>query len=314
MTAPRRVVVLGGGGFLGRHICCAFAEDGWDVLAVSRRGSAPPGTRSLALRPPCGPAVGLAQVLRSRRPDVVVNAAGAVWRGSEPEMTASNVALVEELLDALRAVGTGVRLVHLGSVHEHALRGLPPGGSPHEGAGPGVTLYARTKSLATRAVAAAAAEAAVAGVITRVANVLGPGAPPSSLLGNVTARLAAAARRGEECVLELPPLRTRRDFVDARDVAAAVVRTATAQVVGEILDIGRGELVRVADLVAELIRVSGVPTRVVPRVASGAGTAGHAQAGEYDDVATTAACLSLNWRPRYTLHESLTAMWQASVG
>lgn len=32
----RRAVVLGGGGFIGRHLCCRLAVEGWDVVSLSR--------------------------------------------------------------------------------------------------------------------------------------------------------------------------------------------------------------------------------------------------------------------------------------
>ncbi len=308
----KRVVVLGGSGFLGRHICEAFAHRDWEVLSLSRRRPGPAGVRSLTLRTTAGTRSALAEVLGAERPQAVVNAAGAVWRATEEEMTTSNVALVGELLEAVRTVGAGPRLVHLGSVHEHALPAPAAAARPEPA--PAATPYARTKGLATEAVLAATATGAVDGVIIRVANALGAGAPPGSLFGDIAGRLAAARRRGERCVLDLPPLDARRDFIDVRDVADAVVRAATADVVGAVLDVGRGETARVGDLVTDLISVSEVPTTVVPRAAGSAGTANRGHGTEYKEVANTAARLSLDWHPRYTLRESLTAMWRAAAG
>jgi nucleoside-diphosphate-sugar epimerase len=301
----RRVVVLGGGGFLGSGICEAFAAAGWDVLSLSRSGTAPAGVRARRLEPDSGAGAeaALAAVLLAERPDTVVNAAGAVWHATERQMVASNVVMVEQLVSAAGRLDYPVRLVQLGTIHEHSLAAAP--------AEP-VTPYARTKAQATRAVLAATGAGAVEGVVLRVANVLGPGTPDGSLFGGVLGRLAEAARERRECVLDLPPLDEFRDFVDARDVSGAVVRAADAPAVGRTLDLGRGEAVRVGSLVADLVELSGVPTRVMPRAARpSASGAGNGRPGSYRDVDPAAAWQALDWKPSYTPHDALTTMWHA---
>ncbi|MER5665053.1 NAD-dependent epimerase/dehydratase family protein [Streptomyces mirabilis] len=305
-----RVVVLGGTGFLGRHICRALTAGSWDVLCVAHRSGGPDGTRTvtLDLSGPYGD--GLTALLEQERPVAVVNAAGAVWGTTDEQLTELNTSLVDRLIEVLAALPLPPRLVQIGSLHE---RSLPEPGHPAP-AGT-ATLYALTKARATRAVRAAAEAGLVEGVVLRVSNALGAGAPVGSLLGGVTDRLAAAARRGETCLLELPPLTAHRDFVDVRDVADAVVRAAArAPAGGRVMDVGRGESVSVRRLVGELIEVSGVTAEVTAR---SPGTRAAAVRGS--DVGDQRADIRearelLGWRPRFTPHDALVSMWRAALG
>ena len=49
MDSTVRALVLGGSGFVGRHVCAAFAAAGAEVIAVSRTITELPGTRTIRL-------------------------------------------------------------------------------------------------------------------------------------------------------------------------------------------------------------------------------------------------------------------------
>ncbi|MFF7261182.1 NAD-dependent epimerase/dehydratase family protein [Streptomyces sp. NPDC008159] len=266
-VAGLSVAVLGGTGFLGRHLGAAFAARGARVHLLSRTGqpgpapAVPPRPGATAGAPPASgtpadstpvlhgapDAAGvtvarldllgaapdeIAAALAAYGADVVVNAAGRAWRADEAEMTAGNAELVERVVAALAALpGPPPRLVQLGSVHEYGA-GAPDGatGEDHEPAP--VTPYGRTKLQGTQAVLRAARERGVDGVVLRLANVIGAGVPEGSLFGRVAAHLAASARAGARGgtadALHLPPLRAARDLVDVGDVTDAVLAAATA--------------------------------------------------------------------------------------
>ncbi|MEU9155371.1 NAD(P)-dependent oxidoreductase [Streptomyces sp. NPDC048417] len=304
------VVVLGAGGFLGGHVCEAFTAADADVLGIVRSSTdgsaAVPFVRLDVGRAPYGQ---LADLLRSRAADVVVNAAGAVWHVNEDELRHSNVVLPRRLLEVLCSLERRPRLVHLGSVQEYgpgvagvALReDCPP--TP-------VNAYGRSKLLATEAVLRATEEGWLDGVVLRVANVCGPRAPRGSLLGMIAAHLALVARRapGEPPVppLRLSPLRARRDFIDVRDVADAVVAAARAGFGPvppreRLLNIGRGEASGVRAVVARLIELSGLDASVIEEdeeLVSRADT-------EWHKVDIGLARRLLRWQPRRPLEQSL---------
>jgi len=192
---PRRAVVLGGSGFLGRHVCDAFVAAGAEVIAVSRRLDRLPGTRCVRLDVAETPPGTLRDLLAAAAPTVVVNAAGGVWGVSEEQQIASNVTLVRNVVAAVAGLPRPARLIHLGSVHEY---GPVAVGQPiDESTAPNpVDPYGRTKLIGSRHVLAACAAGRVDAAVLRVVNVTGPGAPAGSLLGRVAGQLRAAAGTG----------------------------------------------------------------------------------------------------------------------
>ncbi|MEU4280490.1 NAD-dependent epimerase/dehydratase [Streptomyces tanashiensis] len=305
-TAPaRRVMVLGGTGFVGRTVCADFRAAGWDVLAVARTApERPAATRFLALDLAETPSATLARVLEAERPDVVVNATGSIWSRDDAAMERICTVPTLRLLDALATLRHRPRLVHLGTVLEYGP--LPPDGTPRPDPAPEPTTpYGRAKLAASRAVLEAAASGAVRALVLRVSNVSGVGAPDVSLLGRVAERLVTGSAGGGTVTVELAPLRAHRDYVDVRDVSEAVLAAALSPASGRAVDIGRGEAVPVRWLVDLLVRVSGVPARIVERPAE------PGAASERDWIRTDLAPARevLGWRPRRGLQESLAAYW-----
>ncbi|MGW4940884.1 NAD-dependent epimerase/dehydratase family protein [Actinoplanes sp. NPDC004185] len=296
-------MVLGAGGFLGRHICAAFASAGVTVVRVSRRPSAEPGGTWAALDLAGAGSRQLSRLLATYRPAIVVNAAGVVWQDDERRMEELNGTFVRRLAGVLGSSEPPARLVHLGSVHEYGP--VPPGTGIVESREPRPAgAYGRTKLEGTRGVLDAAAGGLDA-VVLRVANACGPGTPPQSLLGAVAAHLARqAGAAGPPEPLRLAPLRARRDFVDVRDVAEAVLAAARAprpDVASRVVNVARGEAVAVRYLVDRLVRLSHLPVRIEELDPPAAVRS----AIEWQQADITLARTLLGWKPRRGLDESL---------
>ncbi|GGJ96465.1 reductase [Pilimelia anulata] len=299
--------MLGGTGFLGRHACAALRAAGYAVLAVARH---PPGagfghpfrTLDLGALPPAG----LAAAVDELGPDVVVNAVGSIWGRTDAQMWAAAAAPTLRLLDGLALAARRPRLVHIGSVLEYG-QGRP--GALLDAATPArpTSAYGRAKLAATEAVLARARAGEQPGVVLRIVNLAGPGSPEVSLLGRVASRILAA--RGRRAVVELDPLLAYRDYVDVRDVADAVVAAAGAPVSGELINIGRGETVRVRSLVDRLIACSGRPVVVVER--TGLGIRHSTEDRLRVDIAPAARLLG--WRPARPLAGAVADFWTEYV-
>jgi nucleoside-diphosphate-sugar epimerase len=272
-TGPRGLLVLGATGTVGRHVTAALRAAGDAVTPVSRGGPAPLDLTA------AGPEE-LAGLLRRYRPDVVVNACGRIWHATDEELWAVNAEAVARLAAVMAELPWRPRLVHLGSVHEYG-PGDPGAGIREDRAPAPVTPYGRAKLGGTRAVLDAVRTRALDAVVLRVANVFGPATSTSSVLGGVAEHLVRAERerrRDDPPVrLRLAPLRARRDFVDVRDVADAVVAAAHARTVTDpapaahadrpraaepVINVGSGTAVLVRALVDRLVALSGVPVRI----------------------------------------------------
>ncbi|WP_432158689.1 NAD-dependent epimerase/dehydratase family protein [Streptomyces sp. bgisy153] len=314
-TADRgsgRVVVLGATGFVGRHVGAALERAGHEIHAVARHPRKTPA--SWRFHPmdlaDAGPGA-LAGLIDAERPVAVVNAAGEVWSRTAEGLHRNNRLLVDRLLSALAAVGHRPRLVQLGSVHEYAPQ--PRGvwlteSSPEEPA----TDYGRTKLHGTRAVLRAAETGAADAVVLRLSNVIGAGTPRGSLLGQVAAQLLDRPVRGRAAEVRVSPLRSSRDFVDAQDVAGAVLAAVgVAEARGRVVNVASGSSQPVRDMVDLLISISGRPARLVERPGAAARSLPDA---DWMAVDVSAARTVLGWEPRRTPRDMVEDLWRAAAG
>lgn len=287
-AAGQRLLIIGAGGFLGGHVRRQAAAAGSAVVTAGRSAAAgSPAHVRLDLAADCPGSI--AEVIASVAPDAVVNCAGAV-AGTLEVLAAANVIGPCALVRAMQLAGTRARLVHLGSAAEYGP------------AGP-ATTYGASKLIGTRLVMQARATG-VDTVVLRVFNPVGAGAPAGSLPGRAAAEVRRALAAGG-CV-RLGSLEPVRDFVDARDVADAVLAAAAAPAVhSPVLDIGSGRRVPARALVSELLAVSGYTGPVDEDGPRPAGP-------PVRQADITAAQAGLGWQPQRTLAASAADLWEGS--
>ena len=298
-----RLLILGASGFLGGHVWRQATAAGADVVTAGRAGlPGSPAHHRLDLA--AGDPAGIAGIIASVAPDAIANCAGLTVGGPDL-LAAANITGTYTLVRAMLLTGTRARLVHLGSAAEYG--GAEPGVPLNESAPPRPGApYGATKLAGTRLVELGRA-AGLDAVVLRVFNPVGARAPESGLPGRVAAQLRQALAGGTE--VRLGPLDAVRDFVDARDVAAAVLAAACAPAPPHaVLNIGSGTGVPARTLVKELIAVTGYAGPVHED------SAGSARSGDFDwqqaDIGL--ARLDLDWRPRHDLASSLEDLWEAS--
>ena len=303
MTPATRWLVTGGSGFLGRPLIDRLRADRPDdrVVALGR-------TRPEAW----GPAVEfrpvdlcdadrLAEVVAAVRPDRVVHLAGRTPPSPDEEIERANVGASLNLLAALAAVDRPVRVVLVGSAAE--LGPVPvadlPVGEDYPAAPVGA--YGRSKLRATEAGLRAASPLSVA--VARVFNPIGPGMPRSQAFGRFAAELAW----GEGPVrLRVGGLDSRRDFVDVRDVARALIALADPARPAGLFHVGTGQSWRVGEGLDWLIAASGRPVEVEVDATIPGGVA-----DSRADIARLVA--ATGWRPQILRGQSLRDLWDAAV-
>ncbi|QEU96282.1 NAD-dependent epimerase/dehydratase family protein [Streptomyces kanamyceticus] len=298
---PPKVAVLGATGCVGREVCAAFARTGHEILAIARNHRPHvEGHTFIPLDVAAAEPAELAEVLTSERVGVVVNATGG-WVLTQEAMEYAHVRLVDRVLAATARMAERPRVVQVGTIHEY---GFVPEGVPiDERIAPNPTTpYAVTKHAGSEAVLAATRAGDVDGVVLRAVNVCGPHTTEASFLGAVMARLAVAT---EEEGIELTVADARRDYLDVRDLAEAVVKAAHAPAVGQVVNVGRGEAVSMRELVALLVAASGFPAHAVRERSAAVESKG----GGWTRADISLAERLLGWRPRIDLARAMRDMW-----
>jgi UDP-glucose 4-epimerase len=320
-----KVLVTGGAGFIGSHICDALLAAGHGVaviddLSSGSRDNLPAGVPLHVVDVVDGPAV--ARVFAAERPDAVCHQAAqmSVSRSvREPLFDAQvNCIGLINVLDAAARTGCK-RFVFASS--GGVLYGDVTTPAPETTPADPVSPYGITKWVGERYLKFYAAEHGFAAVALRYSNVYGPRQNPHGEAG-VVAIFCKRLLAGEAATINGDG-RYVRDYVFGPDVARAnlLALTATAAEVrpGTLtsLNIGTGVGTDVNELeaalrhvVADLIRRRGDPADL-PAPVHGPARAGDLRSNLVD--AARAAGV-LGWRPTMALADGLarTAEWFAA--
>jgi len=334
--SPRRILVTGATGFVGRHLwpCLAAAFPDAMLVAAGRRGEGLAGRRGERLagrrgESPAGrqddiaavtggetdavrrfdllDAGGIRALIAELRPDACVHLAAisAVTDAlADPDATwRANVDGTRALAEAILRDAPDCVLVHASSGEVYGLS-FQDGRPLDEGA---AMRPANPYAAAKAAVDLALGEMALRGlrvVRMRPLNHIGPGQSTRFAVAAFASQIARIEAGLQPPVVRTGPLDRARDFLDVRDVAAAYVAAmgrADALAPGQAFNLASGRLRRLGEVLDELLRISGVPARV---------EAGFALPRPVDLMATPCTAASaaalLDWQPRWA--------WEATLG
>lgn len=312
-----RLVITGGGGFIGAEVSHRLARAGHEVTIIDH-GADPRHDRArhrLGLRPdnqpPAGPVAWLADDLHQvdlvrllAGVDRVVHLAGrpgvqTSWGRGAVDHLADNAVLTDRVLAAALAAGVGrVVLASTSSVYGN----IATGQAAESRAVAPVSPYGWSKVVVEQ-LAAAYATRGLPVVALRLFTVYGRHQRPTMAV----ARMIGAARGGAPF-----PLRgaghQQRDLVHVEDVAAAIEAALRADVPpGVVANVAGGRPVALNEVRAELEALLGVrvPTVTVP-----------ARPGDPDRTAAdlTRSHQLLDWRPRIGLAQGLADQVSALEG
>ncbi len=234
----KRVLLLGGTGFVGRHVCEKLVRERWSVTVLTRRAANASAVQHLpgltVLEGDAHDEATLRRVLSGH--DAVVNLV-AILHGSEAAFEQVHVALPQKLARACLATGVR-RLVHVSAL-----------GAAPEAGGTAPSRYLRSKSRGETALLAAATQGLQLTVLR-----------PSVIFGADDRFLNLFARL--QRIFPLMPLagaNARFQPVWVEDVAQAIVRCLQdARTAGRTYELGGPGVLTLRELVQLAGRAAGV--------------------------------------------------------
>ncbi|MCE5325604.1 MAG: GDP-mannose 4,6-dehydratase [Planctomycetaceae bacterium] len=244
-----------------------------------------------------------ADLVAAANPQAVIHLAALIASDNLGDCLGANVTATENLYRALsaRPKAQQIRIVQMGTA---AIYGVPQSLPISEDAPlRPVSYYALSKAAQDQLAAAMGLSHGLQIVRARVFNILGPGQGaglvPMTFVKQL--RQARAAKADKLLVGDVTP---RRDFLDVRDVAAALDALLEQGRSGRAYNLGSGSDVSIREMIEELMRVAGLslplevdPLRLRPC-----------------DVPVVRADISrvtteTSWRPLIAWRQSLADMW-----
>ena len=290
-----RVLLFGANGFVGGQARTALAGDPRIDSVIC-----PPRSRHDLV---AGDLASLTDLVREVQPDVVVNCTGRLT-GTGHDLVESNTLVTARLIEAVASAVPGARLVRLGSASEYGIVAHGVSVAEDHPCEP-VSEYGTTHLAATRLLQLADRDGRVDGVTLRVFNPIGAGLHRDNLLGRAAGLIQDALARGDGQVT-LGPLTAHRDFVDVRDVAAAVLAAVTAPEPGAgVVNVASGRAVTAREAVHRLAEAAGYSGAILEHGTGPARSTGV----EWIRADLGRARAVLGWAPTYELSESVKAAW-----
>lgn len=259
------VLVTGAAGFVGSHLLELLTQDGTDIVAWQRPGTAPlvTGTGVRWVTVEMHDRIEVAAAINDARPSAVYHLAGVPHVGDSwshtRETFAGNVLATHHLFEALRRAALAPRVLVTSSatVYAPADRALREDDEvlPNNPYG--------TSKLAQEMVAMRAWEDdGIPGLIARAFNHVGPRQAPSFLAPSIARQIAAIEAGQLAPVLKVGNLEPTRDIMDVRDTVRAYRAMMQSAKPGTPYNVCSGRPVPVKELMHLFLQRARVPVTV----------------------------------------------------
>ncbi len=299
------VLVFSGESFLGGHLCRELHSSGHKVSATAWL----PADGSGMIRCDLTQASTVDAIIAGAKPEHVFQCAGVTWTQEPEPLYRLHVQGTLNVLTAIAKHAPNASVVLLGSAAEYG--DVPEDALPISEDFPAAprSFFGASKLAQTGVARAAAAEWKLRIAVARPFNILGPGLPSHYFAASFAQRLLKAKASGESGEVPVMNGQATRDFVDVRDVAAALISLATSAAppagLLEVYNVASGTETSIHELAARLCERAG-DFRAVTAGAADSRSGISRSCGDGSKLRRAAG-----WAPRIRWENSIDDMWYA---
>jgi len=311
VSAGRRILVTGAGGFVGSWLTPALLKAGAEVVGLYKPGLAPPAADCEPLAVDLRERSEVREALRRVRPDAVVHLAGIASpreAARDPvEALRVNYTAVDHLLHALAESAPAARLLLVSSGEVYGAGPADAAPFPETRPPRPANPYAASKLAGEQRGLLAFRHEGLDVVCARPFNHTGPGRPSEYAESSFARQLAEIERGEREPVVRVGNLEPLRDWSDVRDVVAAYQVLLERGQSGEVYNVCSGVLRPVQWVLDTLValcrcevRVEIDPERYQP-----------VEAGRKASGGDPGRMRALGWTPSHSLEDTLAELLEA---
>lgn len=302
----RSIAVTGGAGFIGAPVVRLLVDRGAHVVIFDdlSRGSACDVAGAALLRGDIRDPRDVERLFVEHAPGAVIHLAALhfiPYCNEHPSETLDvNVTGTQVILDACERHNVS-RLVYASSAAVYDPRGIGEAHCEHETPAPR-DIYGRSKWFGEELVTAFAHRTGTASVIARLFNAYGPGETNPHVIPEILAQMAYGD------VLALGNVTPRRDYVHVEDIARALALFAAIDATPlATFNVGNGQSLSVADIVALMARITSRPLRIEQ-------APGRVRSVDRPELlADISKAAQYGWRPQVGIEDGLAELLQANA-
>ncbi len=298
MSEKKTALITGGNGFVGR----VFSEflDQFPRYSVVVTSKNPSPTRSDVISTDLTNADATLKMIQSVRPDVIFHLAGGAnsleWNG----LISENILTTTTLADSIKKSGLPCRLVFTGSAAEYGNAFTPNQPLKENGPFQPISPYGMVKAWQSE-LANYFTRQGVETVIARVFNLIGPGIPRNTVVGNFVTQIENV-KSGKQSQISTSNLSPIRDFIDIRDTCSALETVGRLGKPGETYNLCSGNPILLRDLLKKFIRSAGLDSNTKVDENSIRHPLGYIA----ESHGNSAKLQSLGeWKPKFALEQSI---------
>lgn len=301
----KKVLVFGAAGFIGRYFIDYITRNNLDkhysfVYTFRKTGDFCDSGAWVHFDYEQG--VCVEEFIKQIKPDYILNLIGTYSSSSVADMIKINTQFSMEIMKALKCLDMGnTRLLLIGSAAEYGNNPMLPL-MEKEHLSP-LSEYGLSKKLQTEAFDFYVANYGINSSIARTFNVIGRFAPACLSIGYFYDQIIRAKEVGGE--IKVGNIRSRRDFLDLRDVVDAYWRILLDGKSGEVYNVCSGQSVKMEYVLNQMILESAKSIKVIAEEVS---FSKNDVTDSYGD--NSKLIKELGWTPTVRIEESLSALFE----
>jgi GDP-4-dehydro-6-deoxy-D-mannose reductase len=259
----KNVLVTGALGFCGKHLVKRLRlEEGARVFGIDLAEEAAPGMSfdeyfcvNVCERD------GLDRALQSCEPDTIFHLAGVVGNDLHGIYQVNFMGALC-LMESVRKHAPEASVVVIGSSAEYGFASPEDFPLMEDHPCRPISAYGVSKHATVLAAANYVREYGLKIVASRPFNIIGPGIPPTLVVGAILKRIKGSLHSKDKLVIKMGNIHTQRDFIDVNDAVNAYVKMAQGNFWGEVFNICSGRPYSISRIVEMIAAFSGLPVEI----------------------------------------------------